>query len=166
MSGRTKTPPTDDAQCTLAFMGPLAQAEAAREALDALGFHAIAHDARQEQPTPPTPRRDSRAGRFLRGLLDVRPPRRSALAVAEGAAPGSRPVPWREAFPPLDEAERPGRMLRAARTKEDLSQMQLAALTGIPQRHISEMEHGNRAIGKERAKKLAETLQIDYHVFL
>jgi transcriptional regulator with XRE-family HTH domain len=57
-------------------------------------------------------------------------------------------------------------MLRAARTKEDLSQIQLAQRTGIPQRHISEMEHGKRAIGKERAKKLAEALHIDYHVFL
>jgi transcriptional regulator with XRE-family HTH domain len=75
-------------------------------------------------------------------------------------------VPWREAFPPLDDAERPGRMLRAARTREDLTQMQLARLTGIPQRHLSEMEHGKRTIGKERAKKLAEVLQVDYHVFL
>ena len=75
-------------------------------------------------------------------------------------------IPWREVFPPIPEAERPGRMLRAARSKEDLSQIQLAQLTGIPQRHISEMEHGKRAIGKERAKKLAEVLKIDYHIFL
>jgi len=39
-------------------------------------------------------------------------------------------------------------------------------MTGIPQRHISEMEHGKRAIGKERAKKLTVVLKIDYHVFL
>jgi ribosome-binding protein aMBF1 (putative translation factor) len=75
-------------------------------------------------------------------------------------------VPWREAFPPLDDAERPARLLRAARTREDLTQMQLARLTGIPQRHLSEMEHGKRTIGKERAKKLAEVLQVDYHHFL
>jgi DNA-binding XRE family transcriptional regulator len=75
-------------------------------------------------------------------------------------------VPWREVLPPIPEAERPGRMLRAARMKEDLSQIQLAQLTGIPQRHISEMEHGKRSIGKDRAKKLAEALKLDYHVFL
>jgi transcriptional regulator with XRE-family HTH domain len=57
-------------------------------------------------------------------------------------------------------------MLRAARTKEDLSQTQLGTLTGIPQRHISEMEHGKRAIGKERARKLAAALKVHYHVFL
>jgi DNA-binding XRE family transcriptional regulator len=78
----------------------------------------------------------------------------------------SESVHWRAAFPPLSDDERPGRMLRAARTKEALSQTQLASRTGIPQPHISEMEHGKRAIGKERAKKLADALQIDYHVFL
>jgi transcriptional regulator with XRE-family HTH domain len=57
-------------------------------------------------------------------------------------------------------------MLRAARSKEGLIQVQLAHLTGIPQRHISVMEHGKRPIGKERAKKLAEILKVDYHVFL
>jgi DNA-binding transcriptional regulator YiaG len=75
-------------------------------------------------------------------------------------------VPSREAFPPIPEAERPGRMLRAARSKEDVTQSHLARMTGIPQRHISEMEHGKRPIGKERAKKLAEVLKVDYHVFL
>jgi ribosome-binding protein aMBF1 (putative translation factor) len=78
----------------------------------------------------------------------------------------SASVPWREAFPPLDESERPGRMLRAARIREDLTQMQLARLTGIPQRHLSEMEHGKRAIGKERAKKLAEVLHVNYRMLL
>ena len=29
-------------------------------------------------------------------------------------------------------------------------------MTGLPQRHISEMETGKRQIGKERAKKLAK----------
>ena len=124
MSVRTKTPPTD-AQCTLAFLGPAAQAEAARAALQALGFRAV-----------------------------------------EGDTTTALPVPWREAFPPLDDAARPGRMLRAARTKEDLSQMQLAARTGIPQRHLSAMEQGKRTIGKARARQLAAVLQVDYRLLL
>jgi DNA-binding XRE family transcriptional regulator len=81
-------------------------------------------------------------------------------------AVASATVPWREALPPIPEAEVPGRMLRAARSKEGVTQTQLAQMTGIPQRHISEMEHGKRPIGKERAKKLAEILKVDYHVFL
>ena len=120
MSVRTQEPLTKT-MCTLAFVGPVDHAEAAREALHALGF--------AEADTRET-------------------------------------VPWREAFPPLPDAELPGRMLRAARSKEGVTQSQLAQLTGIPQRHISEMEHGKRSIGKERAKKLAQVLHVDYHLLL
>jgi len=56
--------------------------------------------------------------------------------------------------------------LRAYRTREGLTQQQLAGLTGIPQHHISEMENGKRSIGKERAKKLAEALHCDYRQLL
>ena len=163
MSVRTKTLPTD-AQCTLAFMGPAAQAKAARAALQALGFRTVEGDAPPEPPPRHAPR-TRKAGRFLRGPLDVPSDLRPAHGVEDDTSL-SRPVPWREAFLPLDEAARPGRMLRAARTKEDMTQIQLADLTGIPQRHLSEMEQGKRSIGKERAKKLAEALQVDYRVLL
>jgi DNA-binding XRE family transcriptional regulator len=56
--------------------------------------------------------------------------------------------------------------LRAYRSRENLTQRQLAELTGIPQRHISEMENGKRVIGKELAKRLAKALKADYKVFL
>lgn len=56
--------------------------------------------------------------------------------------------------------------LRGIRYREDLTQKQLADQTGIPQRHISEMENGRRPIGKERAKKLAKVLNADYRIFL
>lgn len=57
--------------------------------------------------------------------------------------------------------------LRAYRTREGLTQKQLAELTAIPQRHLSEMENGKRSIGKERARKLADALNIsDYRAFL
>ncbi len=57
--------------------------------------------------------------------------------------------------------------LRAYRTRQGLTQKQLSGATGIPQRHISEMENGKRGIGKERARLLAEALQVfDYRVFL
>jgi plasmid maintenance system antidote protein VapI len=36
----------------------------------------------------------------------------------------------------------------------------------IPQRHISEMENGKRNIGKERAVRLAQVLDIDYRLLL
>jgi DNA-binding XRE family transcriptional regulator len=56
--------------------------------------------------------------------------------------------------------------LSAYRSRENLTQRQLAELTGIPQRHISEMENGKRVIGKELAKRLAKALKADYKVFL
>lgn len=56
--------------------------------------------------------------------------------------------------------------IRAYRHRENLTQRQLAELTDIPQRHISEMENGKRVIGKERAKVLAKVLHADYRNFL
>lgn len=57
--------------------------------------------------------------------------------------------------------------LRAYRTREGLTQIQLSELTGIPQHQLSEMENGKRVIGKERARKLAKALNVsDYRVFL
>ncbi|MFH0788088.1 MAG: helix-turn-helix transcriptional regulator [Pseudomonadota bacterium] len=39
-------------------------------------------------------------------------------------------------------------------------------MTGIPQRHLSMMEHGKRPIGKKNAHLLAKVLNVDYRVFL
>lgn len=71
-----------------------------------------------------------------------------------------------EAFP--EYAVNPlGSALRGARHREGLTQRQLAEMTGIHQRHISEMESGKRQIGRERAKRLAKALHVaDYRVFL
>lgn len=75
-------------------------------------------------------------------------------------------MPWREAFPQWADDAIPGVCLAGARHKEGLTQVHLAHLTGIPQRHISEMERGKRAIGKDRAKKLAEVLNVSYKILL
>jgi plasmid maintenance system antidote protein VapI len=77
--------------------------------------------------------------------------------------PGS--VPWRECFSCTDE-QLPGVCLVGARGKEGITQKQLSELTGIPQRHISEMENGKRTIGKETARRLGKALNIGYKVFL
>ena len=75
-------------------------------------------------------------------------------------------VPWREAYPEYSDEDLPGVCLRGSRYKEELTQKQLADMTGIPQRHISEMENGKRTIGKEMAKRLGKALNIGYKVFL
>jgi ribosome-binding protein aMBF1 (putative translation factor) len=73
-------------------------------------------------------------------------------------------VPWDEAFPDL--AKSAGAILAGARYKEDMTQAELSRRTGIPQRHISEMENDKRPIGKANAKKFAKVLNINYRVFL
>jgi DNA-binding XRE family transcriptional regulator len=75
-------------------------------------------------------------------------------------------VPWREAFPEYKDEDLPSVCLRGSRHKEGLTQRQLSDITGIPQRHISEMENGKRSIGKEMAKRLGKALNIGYKVFL
>ena len=57
-------------------------------------------------------------------------------------------------------------MLRGTRHREDMTQVQPAAATGIPRRHISEMENGKRPIGRQSARKLAEVLNVDPRRFL
>jgi DNA-binding XRE family transcriptional regulator len=56
--------------------------------------------------------------------------------------------------------------LAGYRYRENLTQQRLADLTGTHRRHISEMEHGKRLIGKENAKKLARVLNCDYQKLL
>jgi DNA-binding XRE family transcriptional regulator len=74
-------------------------------------------------------------------------------------------VPWREALDVSDQ-DLPGVFLAGARFREGMTQEQLAAATGIPRRHISEMENNKRPIGKKNARKLAEALHVDPRVFL
>lgn len=81
------------------------------------------------------------------------------------AEDNSSSIPWREAFKEF-EGNEPGISLAGARGKEALTQVQLSEITGIPQRHISEMERGKRPIGKRNARLFSKALHIDYRVFL
>ena len=84
-------------------------------------------------------------------------------AGAVEASPDSIPV--EELFPDLL-TNPAGVYLKGIRSRECLTQIQLSEMTGIPRRHISEMESGKRAIGKATAHKLAEALNADYRLFL
>jgi plasmid maintenance system antidote protein VapI len=77
------------------------------------------------------------------------------------------PIPWRESFSKhFQNGTISGVCLNSARTTKGLTQIQLAELADIPQRHISEMERGKRGIGKDRALRLAKALETDYRIFL
>jgi transcriptional regulator with XRE-family HTH domain len=54
----------------------------------------------------------------------------------------------------------PGQSLRIVRELQELSQNDLAKLSGLPQSTISGMESGRINIGVERAKVLARALKI------
>ena len=75
-------------------------------------------------------------------------------------------MPWRDAFPELEQGSEAGNALRGARHRAELTQARLAELAGIPQRHISEMENAKRSIGKKNAAKLAEILHLDKRLLL
>ena len=59
-----------------------------------------------------------------------------------------------------------GNSLRGARYREDVSQRQLAKLTGVSVLNISAMENGRRPIGKEMAKRFANVLNTDWRLLL
>lgn len=71
-------------------------------------------------------------------------------------------VTFEELFPDFHA----GNALRGARSREGLTQAQLAAIVGVKPTHISAMERGKRPIGKEMAKRLGKVFRIGYRVFL
>ena len=66
----------------------------------------------------------------------------------------------------ITEKTTPGDRLNTERFKTSMTQVKLSELTGIPQHHISEMEHGKRPIGRETARKFAKVFKTDYRYFL
>ena len=60
----------------------------------------------------------------------------------------------------------PGEMLRTLRKLQELSQRELAELTGINQSNISALETGARQIGRERSLLLAKALKVHPAVIL
>lgn len=87
------------------------------------------------------------------------------FAVSLGLSDMEDTIDYRDAFPEFAGKEQQT-ALRAYRTREGLTQEELAKRAGIPRRHISDMENGRRPIGKENARKLAASLNTDYRMFL
>lgn len=91
--------------------------------------------------------------------------RKYALKVGAGIIEATDSIPASDISPELD--TNPGGVyLRGIRLREDMTQDELARLTGISRSNISAMEHGKRPIGKETAKRLAAVLHCDYRRFL
>ena len=60
----------------------------------------------------------------------------------------------------------PGEMLRAVRELQELTQTQLAAMTGMAQSNLSALETGAREMGRERALVLAKALRVHPAILL
>ncbi len=60
----------------------------------------------------------------------------------------------------------PGDAVRVAREAQEMTQVELAAASGIPQGTISALEHGRVTLGAERAEKLARALKVHPAVLL
>jgi plasmid maintenance system antidote protein VapI len=76
-------------------------------------------------------------------------------------------MPWREAFKKLIQNHSEGGLvLKGCRSRDNVTQKELAEALNISQHHISEMENGKRTIGKEMAKRFAAFFKTDYRVFL
>lgn len=88
------------------------------------------------------------------------------IMVGLGFSEAAEVIPWRETFPEYASEKLAGIALRGARGKEGITQARLSEISGIPQRHISEMENGKRPIGVNMAKRLGKVLKISYKVFL
>jgi DNA-binding XRE family transcriptional regulator len=63
-------------------------------------------------------------------------------------------------------ALRTASILRGARFKENMTQVDLAKKLNITQSDLSKMEHGKRPIGKKLAQRIASILKVDYRIFL
>lgn len=59
-----------------------------------------------------------------------------------------------------------GVALRGLRTREGLTQKELAKKIRVAQHHISEMENKKRVIGREIAHRLEKEFNVSYKVFL
>jgi ribosome-binding protein aMBF1 (putative translation factor) len=77
-------------------------------------------------------------------------------------------IPWRESAKKRIEASggESAHMVKSAREGAGLTQIQLAEKLNIPQSNISQIETGNRPVGKNMARRLAKIFNLDYRVFL
>lgn len=60
----------------------------------------------------------------------------------------------------------PAKKIKAFRSRENLTQKELALNAGVKQQHISEIERGVRPVGTRMAKKLSVALNCNYKSLL
>lgn len=77
----------------------------------------------------------------------------------------NEPIAWEIlARERIEKYKKAGLVLRGIRYREGISQKELAKKSGVSQNEISKIENGKRTIGEKVAKRLASSLNIDYHL--
>ena len=77
-------------------------------------------------------------------------------------------IPWRELAKDRIKAAggESAYMVKTARQSADMTQAELAKRLKMPQSNISQIETGDRPVGKKLAKRLSKIFDLDYRVFL
>jgi plasmid maintenance system antidote protein VapI len=72
-------------------------------------------------------------------------------------------IAWEElAKDRIQKYKHAGLVLRGARHRENMSQVELAKQSSVHQNEISKIENGKRSVGKKVAQRLAKVLNFDY----
>jgi len=69
---------------------------------------------------------------------------------------------FKELFPDAT----PGRILRGFRTRDEMTQADLAIKLGVTQARVSELESGKRPVSRRMAGKLGTIFEVPYKAFL
>lgn len=89
-------------------------------------------------------------------------PQPSLIATSDGSEEKDF-IDWRiVAKDHVAKHKKAGIVLRGARYRENMTQKELATLSGLKPRHISLIENGKRVTCEKLAKKLAKPLKINY----
>jgi DNA-binding XRE family transcriptional regulator len=59
-----------------------------------------------------------------------------------------------------------GRLIRGARAREGMTQVELAKRIGVSKAYLSDLEHDRRAVGKNLAKTIGAAVGVNWKVFL
>ena len=72
-----------------------------------------------------------------------------------------------ELFESLDrERTQAGALLRGLRSRENMSQTEFSKIIDVTQANLSKMENGKRPIGKQVAKRISASFDVNYKYFL
>lgn len=81
--------------------------------------------------------------------------------------PWEKAIPWEElAKDRIEKYKKAGLVLRGARYRENMSQIELARKSQVHQNEISKIENGKRSLGIKVAQRLAKALNFDYKLLI